>query len=208
MGLKEWIIPQEEVFFELMAKQSQKVDEASELLLELMDDFSSLRAKRKKIKDLEHEADNIVHDIYYKLNETLITPIDHEDISKLASFYDSVIDHIFGTVNRIELYEIKKPTPAMKRYAELVRGQVRQINKGIALIKEMRKEEMEKSCEEVHRLENEGDELLYSEISKLFKGKDAIEIMKMKEIYENLEIITDLCEDVSNVLLDIRMKYS
>lgn len=208
MGLKEWIIPQEKIFFELLAKQSKNVEEASLVLEELLTDFSNVEEKRKKIKELEHSGDIIVHDIYYKLNETLVTPLDHSDISRLASLYDDVLDYMLATANRVEIYGIRKSTPTMKEFAGLIRQQVTHINKAMAGIKELKKEEMEKSCVEIHRLENEADNLLYMEMSRLFKLKDPIEIIKLKEIYEHLEIITDKCEDVSNVILDIRMKYS
>jgi hypothetical protein len=208
MGLKEWIIPQDKVFFDLLSRQSQKAAEAAGLLLELMDDFSKVKEKRKKIKQIEHEGDNIVHDIYYKLNETLVAPLEHEDITRLASLYDDVLDYMFATVSRIELYDIDKPTPAMKEFARIIKEQVDQVNKAMASIRELKKEDMEKSCREIHKLENEGDDLLHTEMSKLFRTGDPILIIKLKEIYEHLELITDKCEDVSNVILDIRMKYS
>ncbi|MEW6036169.1 MAG: DUF47 family protein [Candidatus Micrarchaeota archaeon] len=208
MGIREWIIPQDYAFFELLSKQSRMVDGASKALLELTEDFSSIREKRDEIKRLEHEGDNIVHEIYYKLNETLIAPLDHEDISRLASRYDDVLDYIYGAANRLELYDIRAPTPAMKEFARIIRYQVEHINKAMEGIKGMKKEEIEKSCVQIHKLENDADNLLHGEISKLFRGKDAIQIMKYKEIYETLEIVTDKCEDVSNVILDIRLKYS
>lgn len=208
MGLKEWIIPQEKVFFELLKKQSENVANASEEFSKLMDNISTAQEKLKKIKELEHNGDQIVHDIYYKLNETLVTPLDHEDISRLASFYDDVLDFIYATTIRICLYKIKDASPTMKEFAKIIKQQVTQINKAMASIKELKKEEMEKNCVEIHRLENAADDLLYAELEKLFKMKDTLEIIKLKEIYEYLEIVTDKCEDVSNVILDIRMKYS
>jgi hypothetical protein len=208
MGLREWIIPQEHVFFELLSAQSQKVDEASKLLEELVGDFSSIKEKTAKIKKVEHEGDKIVQALYLRLNQTLVTPLDHEDIARLSSLYDDVLDNIFATAIRMEIYEIKKPTPAMKEFSRIIRSQVKEINKAMAGIKELRKEEMEKSCVEIHRLENEADDLLYMEISRLFKLKDAVEIIKYKEIYEHMERVTDKCDDVSNIILNIRMKYS
>jgi hypothetical protein len=208
MGLKEWIIPQDQVFFNLLAKQSQKADEAAKVFLEMMEDFSNIKEKTKKIKQLEHEGDMIVHDIYYRLNETLVAPLEHEDISKLTSLYDDVLDYIWATASRIELYEIKKPTPAMREFAKIIKAQVVQVNMAMASIKDLKKQDMEKSCMEIHKLENDADDLLHSEMSKLFKTNDAIQIIKLKEIYEHLEKITDICEDVSDIIMNIRMKYS
>lgn len=208
MGIREWIIPQDAVFFDLLSQQSLKADESAKTLLEMMDGFSDIKEKTRRIKQLEHEGDQIVHEIYRKLDETLVAPLEHEDISKLASLYDDVLDYIWATANRIQLYEIEEPTPAMKGFAKIIRAQVVQVNKAMASIKGMRKEDMEKSCQEIHRLENEADDLLHGEMSRLFKTKDAIRIIKLKEIYEHLEKITDICEDVSDIIMSIRMKYS
>ncbi|HSB46523.1 MAG TPA: DUF47 family protein [Candidatus Bilamarchaeum sp.] len=208
MGLREWIIPQDDVFFDLLSKQSRKAEEAAGVFLEMMDDFSKIGEKTKRIKRLEHEGDEIVHEIYLRLNETLVAPLEHEDISKLSSRYDDVLDYIWATASRIELYDIKKPTPAMKRFAAIIKAQVIQVNRAMASIKELKKEDMEKSCTEIHRLENEADDLLHIEMSRLFRTNDAIQILKLKEIYEHMEKITDKCEDVSDVIMNIRMKYS
>lgn len=207
MGLKEWIVPQDKVFFELLEKQSKNVAEAAKQLRELFNDFSTLKEKRSKMKELEHDGDKIVHELYSKLNETLITPLDHADISRLASRYDDVLDYLFATVNWSYLYDIKKPTKAMKQFADLIEQQITHVNIALLDIRELKKEEIEKQCVEIHKIENAADDLLYDEITKLFKLKNPIEVMKLKEIYEYLEIVTDKCEDVSDVLLDIRMKY-
>ncbi|MBI5159272.1 DUF47 family protein [Candidatus Micrarchaeota archaeon] len=206
MGLKEWIIPQDKMFFELLARESENARKASQALKQFMNDHS-ISEKRSEIKEIEHDNDQLAHEIYAKLNQTLITPLDHEDITRLASLYDDVIDGIYTTVNKMYLFKVK-PTPAMKKFAEIITSQVQEINNAMADIRELKKEEMEKSCIEVHKLENDADELLDEEITKLFETKDAIKVMKLKEIYEHLETTTDKCEDVSNALLDIRMKYS
>lgn len=208
MGLLEWIIPQDKIFFELLKKQAETVEHASTVFVELFDDFQNLEEKRKEIKALEHAGDQIVHEIYYRLNETLITPLDHGDISRLTTLYDDVLDYIFATVNRLCLYKIKKPTPAMLEFAQIIKKQVTHINKALNTVEGMKREDMEKNCIEIHKLENVADDLLYHEISRIFDMKDPVEILKLKEICEYLEIITDKCEDVSDVLLDIRLKYS
>lgn len=208
MGLKEWIIPQDKVFFDLLAAEAENAHAAAKTLAELASDFSKISEKRKQIKEAEHENDALVHEIYLRLNQTLVTPLDHEDISRLASLYDDVIDGIYTAVNRIYLFKITKPTNAVKKYAGIILAQTEQINKAMNGIRQMKKEEMEKSCIEIHKLENDADELLNEEITKLFKKKNAVEVLKLKEVYETLETITDKCEDVSNAILDIRMKYS
>ncbi|MEW6722883.1 MAG: DUF47 family protein [Candidatus Micrarchaeota archaeon] len=208
MGIRELIIPQEKVFFELLRKQAAIVEKGAGELAGMMEDFGAAGEGAGRIKKLEHEGDAIVHDVYLKLNQSLIAPLDHEDISRLASLYDDVLDLVHGASSRIILYEIKKPTPAMRQFAKIILEQVGYINRAMGGIERMKREEIEKSCIEIHRLENEADALLFEETSKLFKGKDAVEIIKMKEVYETMERATDKCEDVGNVLLDIRMKYS
>ena len=208
MGLREWIVPQEKVFFELLARQSSYVAGASREFTGLAGDFSGLPEKRRRMKHFEHEGDKVVHEIYIRLNETLVTPFEHHDIASLASLYDDVLDCMYAATNRIYICGVKKPTPAMKAFALIIQKQVARLDSAIIGIKKIKKDDLEKDCVEIHRLENEADELLNNELARLYRLKDPMEVIKLKEIYELMETTTDKCEDVSNVLMDIMMKYS
>jgi predicted phosphate transport protein (TIGR00153 family) len=208
LDLRELLIPQEKIFFELLEQESKNVLAGALALDELLHNFDQLADKRNKIKDIEHEGDNIVHSIYDRLIKTFITPIDREDISKLASLYDDVLDYIYAAVNRLYLYEISSPTEPMRRFTELVVKSVREIDFAFASIQKIKAPEVESRIIEVDRLENEADVVLNEAVAALFKTNDAITIIKLKEIYELLETITDKCEDVVQVIRDIILEYS
>jgi|YelNatPaOPRAMG01_1025707.scaffolds.fasta_scaffold55810_2 predicted phosphate transport protein (TIGR00153 family) len=205
MGIKEIIIPQDKVFFDLLERESENVLLAAEALKDLIYDFRDVQAKRDRIKELEHRGDEIVHEIYQKLNKTFITPIDHEDISSLASKYDDVLDFIYASANKLALYEIAEATVVMKQFSEIVLHSVEEIDSAFATMRKL-SPEIDRRCNEVDRLENEADVLLNESVAALFKGGDLLKIVKLKEIYEVLEEITDKCEDVAYILRDIVMK--
>jgi len=208
LGLKELLIPQEKIFFELLEQESKNVLAGALALDDLVRNFDQLADKRNKIKDIEHQGDNIVHSIYDRLIKTFITPIDREDISKLASLYDDVLDYIYAAVNRLYLYEISSPTEPMRKFTELVVKSVREIDFAFASIQKIKAPEVESRIIEVDRLENEADVVLNEAVAALFKTNDAITIIKLKEIYELMETITDKCEDVVQVIRDIILEYS
>jgi hypothetical protein len=206
MGFKEWIIPQDKVFFNLLEEQSKLVLEAAELFKNMVNDYDSFRVKIKRMRALEHEGDNVVHEIFHKLNKTFITPIDHEDISKLASLYDDVLDYIDAVTGKIYLFKIKKPDGIVKDFSEIIVKMVKEVNAALGQIKKIKQKEIEKKFKEIHKLENQADDLCDNAIAKLIKEKDPIKILIMKDIYEFLEEVTDKLEDVCLAIQDIVMK--
>jgi predicted phosphate transport protein (TIGR00153 family) len=208
MGLRDLLIPREKIFFQLLEEESKNVLAGAVAFSELIQNFDHLADKRNKMKDIEHHGDEIVHSIYDRLVKTFITPIDREDISKLASLYDDVLDYIYAAVNRLFLYEVELPTEPMRRFADLVLKSVREIDFAFASIQKIKASEIETRCNEVDTLENEADVVLNESVAALFKTNDAISIIKFKEVYELMETITDKCEDVVQVIRDIILEYS
>lgn len=209
MGLKEWLIPQDKHFFNMLENESNNVLDGSKAFLDMLTNYEDIKAKQHKIKDIEHQGDDFVHEIFEELNKTFITPIDHEDISALASAFDDVLDYIDGTATRFVLYEIVKPEENMVKLAEVIVKQATELNLALCGLRNIKNpKEIEKRCIEVNRLENVADDLYKSSVAQLFKQKDAIEIMKLKEVYERLEFATDKCEDAANVISDIVVKNS
>ncbi len=206
MGFKEWIIPQDKVFYSLIEKEAQLVLEGAKTFNDFMNNNSGIGKARKKIKKIESRGDDVVHDVFQKLNSTFITPIDHEDISALISLYDNVLDHIWSTINKMYLFRVKKITKPMKELAEIILQSVQEINYALKDMRKMNQKEMEKKFIEVHRLENKADEILNKAYTELFKQKDPIKIIVLKEIYEFLEEITDECEDVCLTIQNIVIK--
>ncbi len=208
MGLKEWLIPQDKVFFDLLEEESNNVADGALKLQEMIVSFDKLEDRRTELKTVEHNGDKIVHTIYEKTNTTFVTPIDQDDITKLASLYDDVLDIIYAVANRIVLYELKQSTPTMKEFVRLVRKSVDEIQAAFFSMRSRDRKEIDKRCIEVDTLENDADVLLNDSVAQLFKSNDMIQIMKLKEIYEYLETITDRCEDVSQHLRDIVRRYA
>jgi predicted phosphate transport protein (TIGR00153 family) len=209
MGFKEWIIPQEKHFFALLDEQADVVLEGAEALLALMKDYTNVAQKRDMIKDIEHRGDDLVHTIAEELNKTFVTPIDHDDMSKLASRLDDVLDYVEAASHRMWAYDVKEIPPAMVKLTEVVVGSVREVNHAVKDLKNFkRKNEIIQHCIEINRWENVGDDITHEAVANLFKGEDVIELIKLKEIFEHLEMATDKCEDVADVIKDIFIKNS
>ncbi|MEN6609754.1 MAG: DUF47 family protein [Methanoregulaceae archaeon] len=209
MGLKEWVVPQDQIFFDLFDRLSGVVVTAADELVGIVENFETVTEKQKKIVQLEHEGDKITHQIYEQLNRNFITPLEPEEISRLASALDDILDYIDDSAQKMENYGIEKPDAHMRELAEIIRLSVVQLDdtvKSIRKIKDPRA--IEAKSIEVNRLENLADDVLAHAINDLFKTKDAITIIKLKDIYEYLEMATDKCEDVANVLSDIAIKHS
>ena len=209
MGLKEWIIPQDKHFFNMLENVSNNVLDGSKTLQDMLKNYENIDEKQKKIKDIEHQGDDFVHEIFEELNKTFITPIDHEDISSLASALDDILDYIDGVATRFLLYNIQKPEENMIMITDALIIQVEELNIAIMALRNIRKHKgIEERCIEINRLENVADDIYKKSVADLFTRKDAIEIMKLKDIYERLESATDMCEDAANVISDIVVKNS
>src|SRR5437867_10837837 len=141
MGLKEWIVPQEKHFFDLLEEDAKTVAEGARALLDLLRDFRDVKAKRKHVKDIEHRGDEIVHTIYEELNRSFITPIDREDIMALASDLDNVLDMIDAAANRLYLYEVVEPSRAMIDLAKVIVDAMTGLRRAVAMIRNLREAE-------------------------------------------------------------------
>lgn len=199
--------PKEIDFFEIFDKAGTNLTKATNLLVELMQDFSKLEAKAKEIYDLEQEGDLLTHDIMRKLNKTFITPIDREDIHTLASRMDDIIDLIWSGVDRMVVFRITEPTREMIEIAKDLRFTTEVIQKTIKELKCKNYSHVQEHCIEINRLENKIDRIFRDALGRLFDDiKDPLLIIKWKEIYELFEDAADRCEDVANVLESILLK--
>lgn len=209
MGFKEWIIPQEKHFFDMLERQADVVVEGAEALLDMTKNFNQVDKKRNNIKDIEHKGDDLVHEIAEALNKTFVTPIDHDDMSKLTSRLDDILDFIEAASHRMWAYEIKTVPPDMVKLAEVILAGSKEVNHAIKDLRNIsRRNEILKHCIEINRLENVGDDITHVAVAGLFKKYEAIEIIKLKEIYEHLEMATDKCEDAADVIKDVFIKNS
>ncbi len=206
MGFKEWIIPQDKIFFNILEQQSDLVLKAAQLFKKMVNNPENYAENMKEMRRLEHEGDEIVHKMIHRLHKSFITPIDQEDLADLTSLYDDVLDYIDSVANRIFMFEVKKPDEIIKEFAGIIEKQVIEVNEALKYVRKMKQEEIQNRSKQVHSLENVADDLHDKAIIRLFKEKDPIKIIIMKEIYDFLESITDKCEDVCLVIQDIVLK--
>ena len=207
MDIKEWMTPQEKQFFDDLEAEAENVLQGARAFRAIFDDFTRLSDHRRRIKDIEHRGDEIVHHIYESLNRAFVTPLAKEDLSGLASKLDDVLDYINGAATRLAVYDIGRPTKAMIEFADLILKATEQIRAGMTAVREPKARDAVMACTiEVNRLENVADDLLMTALAEVFKSGDPVTIIKLKDVYEYLEIVTDRCEDAANILEDIVVK--
>lgn len=202
------IFPKEQKFFDLFEKGAKNVVVGADLLKNLIHDYTDIVSKSSHIKEIEHEGDIITHSTIEKLNLTFITPLDREDIYSLIKSLDDILDYIDAVASRMVLYNVQVPTEEAKALVNVLVKSVNEVAKAITELKNIKKpEQILNSCIEINRLENEGDALLRESVAKLFSDNlPPLEVIKWKELYENLETAIDKCEDVANVVEGIVLK--
>jgi predicted phosphate transport protein (TIGR00153 family) len=199
------MIPRETKFFEMFADLSRNITEGAKLLQDILQHSRDAEARVKNLQEIEHRADDITHSIITKLNQTFITPFDREDIHRLASSLDDVLDFVNAAAVRLTLYRIFDPPPAASELAGLIVQQSEELAMGVSLLQNNRN--VLDHCVEVNRLENEADRVSRKAIAELFeREKDPIQLIKLKELYEVLENATDKAEDAANVLEAVALK--
>jgi predicted phosphate transport protein (TIGR00153 family) len=199
------LIPRDEVFFSMFASLASRVTASARLLDQLFAEPHRLAELVTSIKQIEHEADTITHDVISRINRTFVTPIDREDIHLLASRLDDVIDQIDGTARRALMFrinEVREPATRMTRIliraGEAIEGAVTNVKKTSVVVQHSVK---------VKQLEEEGDAVYHAAVGGLFEGTpDPLQVMKWKELYDTLERALDQCEDVANTIESIALK--
>jgi len=200
------LVPRETKFFDMFSEVSANLTQGARLMVEILHDFKDIPARVQKLKDIEHRGDEMTHAIITKLNQTFITPFDREDIHKLASSLDDVLDYLNSAGDRLVLYKIEGAPPEAEKLAELVVKQCEELH---SAVKNLEKHDhvVLQHCVEVNRLENEADTVSRRAIGRLFDHeRDPIALIKLKELYEVLETATDKAEDAANVLESVVLK--
>jgi uncharacterized protein len=202
------LIPRDEQFFDLFNQLAGHLKAAAALLDRLFAEPQNTTELVRQIKDIEHQADVLTYSINQRIDKSFITPIDREDIHDLATRLDDVLDYIEAAAERLVVYRIKEPTSASRAMAEVIVQQTHAMERAIKCLRTMDPGFHEHAVE-VNRLENSADNLLRDSLAALFEEQaDPIEVIKWKEIYETMEIVTDRCEDVVNVIEGIILKMA
>jgi uncharacterized protein Yka (UPF0111/DUF47 family) len=204
------LIPRNYLFYDLFEQSARNLVTAAEAMVDLMEHFENVDMKTARMKELEHVGDSIIHEIVEELHKTFVTPLDREDITALAQNMDDVMDYMEGATTAICIYGIRRPTAAACSVADLVRLQTVQVEKALPKLRQRSQlRSVLEECVEVHRLENEADSLFLDAMARLFEEEpSAVEIIKWREIYDQLEQATDSCEHVANVLEGIVLKHA
>jgi predicted phosphate transport protein (TIGR00153 family) len=199
------LFPREEDFFVLFRKQAALVREGCEQLLEMVTTFDRLEERAKQLKEVEHRADVVTHEIFERLNRTFITPLEREDIHQLASNLDDVLDAVEAIGARLFLFQVGQPPAEALRMAKILTECATQIEQAVDNLKKMNN--LISFTMEINRLENEADGISRQVTADLFSGKhDLLDVMRWKEIYGRLEGAADKCEDVANAIESIVVK--
>ena len=199
------LVPREESFFDLFEDMAKKVQQGAEELLDLLKNYTDLDRKAGRVLDIEHEGDEITHEVIRRLNTTFITPFDREDIHRLASSMDDVLDHIEAVAEYLQLHRIEEPLKQMVALAETLTQAARITAESMPKLRRMK--DMEDYWIEINRLENEGDRYYRRTIAELFSGDyRAMDVLKWKDICEEIEQAIDRLEDVANTIESIVLK--
>jgi len=201
------ILPRDERYFDRFTDLAVRIRDAAGTLDRFFRGEAPVAATATEVKRLEHECDEISHQILRSIDQTFITPIDREDIHQLAVRLDDVIDLIDGTVRRLVLFQIESPTHLSARLSQLI---VRSATELVEAVSKLRKNKgVMDHCIQIKKLENEGNAVYGEAIASLFRGQpNAVELIKWKEIYDTMERCMDSAVVVAHVLESVVLKHS
>jgi len=207
------LMPREGRFFSLFDNHAKLIVDGALALADVLKHYDIQKDREvgiKTIEDAEHAADRITHETVQLLHTTFVTPFDRDDIHRLISRMDDVLDLIQDTGESLVLYDIQKVTPAATQLAELVLRCAERVQSAVGLMASMADAPaILKICQEIDRLESDADKVMRSAISELFRNEtNAIQVIKLKAVYESLESATDKCQDVANVIESVVLENS
>ncbi len=204
------LLPKDRTFFDDFEQQARKTVEGCQAFRALAEDLTSATAKSREIKVLEEQCDAITHGVVEKLHKTFITPFDRNDIYRLITKMDDIMDFVEAASERLALYEIRTTTKELGDLARVLVAGSERVLEAVSGLRNLKNPQIVlEKCVEINRLENEADALLRGTLAKLFREeKDPVAIIKWKEIYEMLETATDRCEDVANIIEGVVLENS
>ncbi len=204
------LLPRDVSFFEFFERHAAKTVEGVKEFLALASGEIEIGPAARHIKEIEHETDVITHHCVEALHKTFITPIERDDIHRLITRMDDIMDFVEAAAERIALYELSRMTPEAKALALVLLRATEEIQRAVRGLRDLRNgDAIIRSCIEINRMENEADEILRVTVAKLFKDeRDPITVIKWTEIYENLENATDRCEDVANIIEGVVLEHA
>jgi uncharacterized protein len=204
-SIRKIFMPKDKVFYSLFEEVADNVSKMGKTLKEVVSepDFDKRAALIARVEDQEHVNDDFTHKIFIELGRNFITPFDREDIHYLASALDDICDYIFASAKKINFYKINPNDPGIQKMAELIDQSCVQICTAVKELRNMRNmRQMTDALVKINSIENQADDIFDLSIDRLFETEpDAKEVIKKREIYQVMEIVTDKCEDAANVIV-------
>ena len=211
-GILSYFLPKDKVFYSLFEDASNNLEKIAQKLQQVVheSDFNKRAALIEEMRDIEHQNDNITHQIFIELGKNFITPFDREDIHSLASALDDIADYIYASGKKINFYKVNPDDSGMRKMAEIIRLGCAEVKTAVFELRNMKNVKiMSEAIIKVNSLENQADDVFDMCIERLFDMEtDVKELIKKREIYQVLEIVTDKFEDATNVIDSIVVKYA
>lgn len=214
-GLQSFLkifMPKNRIFYELFEKVSDNVSKMGSQLKDVVaePDFDKRASLITQIEDLEHANDELTHNLFTELGRNFITPFDREDIHYLATSLDDIADYVYASAKKINFYRVNPNDIGMQKFAELIEQSCQQVKIAVTELRDMKNmRKITEALVKINSIENQADDIFDMSIERLFATEpDAKEVIKKREIYQVMEIVTDKCEDASNVIESIIIKYA
>ena len=205
-------LPKNRIFYDLFEKVAENVGIMGSKLKHVIEEpeFDKRASLITQLEDLEHENDELTHKIFTELGRNFITPFDREDIHYLASALDDIADYIYASGKKINFYRINPNDSGLQKLADMIEESAMQVKIAVGELRDMKKmRQMTEALVKINSIENQADDVFDMSIERLFATEaDAKEVIKKREIYQAMEIVTDKCEDASNVIESIIIKYA
>jgi hypothetical protein len=209
MRIRDLILQEDTVFFTMFKEMAEKIAEASTTLNEITHELPNGTEKAHRVRQIEHQGDEITRKIYEHLNESLITPLESDEIARLAPAFDDVLDKIDWVTHQLCNYGITESNDVLKEYSYLIVLSGTEISQAINSLSSLKNpEDVKNHAMELSRLYNLSTELLSRAILELFKTQDLLMIIKLKDIYEGFAKVMEECNDAGHALSDIAMAHS
>ena len=207
MGLLNFL-PKEEQYFDLFIQMTLYISDAARTLVEMLSDKDAdFEEYAQRIKGLEHACDELTHSVSTRLNKSFITPFDREDIYMMSTALDDIVDLIDDAARAIVIFDIHEITDHARRFADVIQRMAVELREIVGTLQ--RPKSVTPRLVEIHRLENEGDDIYHAAIAELFReAGDPLTVLKWKEIYEKLEAAVDRCENVANIIESVIIKHT
>jgi uncharacterized protein len=205
-------MPKNKIFYELFEKVASNVEKMGSLLRDVVaeTDFDKRASVISRIEDLEHANDELTHSLFTELGRNFITPFDREDIHYLATSLDDIADYIYASGKKINFYKVNPNDIGLQKFSELIEQASQQVKIAVFELRDMKNmRNITEALVKINSIENQADDIFDFSIERLFETEpDAKEVIKKREIYQVMEIVTDKCEDASNVIESIIIKYA